>query len=108
MFSKIKIVVVSVVLLALAFGGLAVALGASMLPSSSAEAAGLSAAGSLPAAAGTPAPTTAAATGTHWAAGQISAIAADNFTIQGPMGGVHVVYVNSQTLYFNHDALARF
>ena len=98
MFNKIKLTIISILLAALAFGGFSVALAASS-PSSP----GASAAPAVPAAA-TPAPSTAAAApGTTWAMGQISAIAADNFTLKGPLGGVHVVYVNDQTQYFNRD-----
>ncbi len=99
MFGKIKVTVVSIVLAALAFGGFSVALAASAPASPN-----LQAVSALPAA-GTPVPQTAApATGTTWAMGQISMIATDNFTVQGPLGGVHVVYVNDQTQYFNHNA----
>ena len=101
MFSKLKVTVISIVLAAVAFGGFSVALAASS-PSST----GASAAPAAPTAA-TPAPSTAAtAPGTTWAMGQISAIAADNFTLKGPLGGVHVVYVNDQTQYFNRDVQA--
>jgi hypothetical protein len=94
MFSKIKAVVVSVVLVALAFGGFSVALAASSTPNSEA-----------PAAATPPAPTVAAvAPGTNWAMGVISALGADNFTVTGPQGGTHQVYVNAQTLYYNRNA----
>jgi hypothetical protein len=111
MLSKIKVTVISIVLAALAFGGFSVALAASS-PSST----GALAAPALPAAANaaalasaTPAPATAAPTtalGTTWAMGLITAVASDNFTLQGPLGGVHVVYVNDQTQYFNRDAQA--
>jgi hypothetical protein len=84
MFSKIKVAVVGVLLAAMTLGGGAVALAQGT----------------------TPPPATAAATGTQWAAGHISAIAADNFTIQGPQGGSHVIFVNGQTLYFGRDAQA--
>ena len=101
MFSKIKLTVVSILLAALAFGGFSVALAASA-PVSSGALAPSAPAAVLPAA--TPAPSTAAATGTTWAMGQITAIAADNFTLSGPLGGVHVVYVNAQTQYFDQGA----
>lgn len=95
MFSKIKVALVSVVLVALAFGGFSVALAASSSPA-------VPTAPPSPAAAAAAAP----ATGTQWAMGHISAIASDNFTVQGPLGGTHVVYVNDQTKYFNRDAQA--
>ena len=101
MFNKIKVTVVSILLAALAFGGFSVALAASAPVSTGASSAPLA-----PAAA-TPAPSTAAAApGTTWAMGQVSAIAADNFTLTGPLGGVHIVTVNDQTQYFNRDAQA--
>ncbi len=89
MFSKIKVAVVSVILVALAFGGFSVALAAS----------------SAPASAGTATtPSAPAATGVTWSIGVITALGADNFTVMGPAGGIHVVYVTSQTLYFNRSA----
>jgi len=97
MFNKIKVTVSSILLAALAFGGFSVALAASTPASAGAASAALA-----PAAA-TPAPST---SGTTWAMGQVSAIAADNFTLTGPFGGVHTVYVNDQTQYFNQDAQA--
>ncbi len=90
MFSKIKAAVVSVVLVALAFGGFSVALAASSAPTGASAAA-------------TP-PAPAAATGVNWAMGVITALGADNFTVMGPLGGTHVIDVNAQTLYFNRDA----
>jgi hypothetical protein len=99
MLSKIKVAVVSVVLVALAFGGFSVALAASSAPNSSTPAA------VTPPASGT-APATAAATGANWAMGVISALGPDNFTTTGPLGGTHVVYVNAQTVYYNRDAQA--
>ena len=101
MFGKIKLTVVSLVLGALAFGGFSVALAASApaAPSDVANSPVVSAAAtSVPA---TAASSTAPISGTTWAAGQISAIAADNFTLTGPLGGVHVVYVNDQTVYYD-------
>jgi hypothetical protein len=92
---KIKSVVVSLVLGALAFGGFSVALAASSAP-------GLDAL-KAPLAALSPA---SAADDVSWAMGQISAIGSDNFTVMAPLGGTHVVYVNDQTLYFNHAAQA--
>jgi len=101
MFNKIKITVVTILLATLAFGGFSVALAASTPVSAGAAPAALA-----PAAA-TPAPSTATtASGTTWAMGQVSAIAADHFTLTGPFGGVHTVYVNDQTQYFNQDAQA--
>jgi hypothetical protein len=101
MFNKIKVTVVSIVLAALAFGGFSVALAASAPVSNGASP--VAPAAVLPAA--SPAPSTATAiTGTTWAMGQVSAIGADNFTLTGPLGGVHVVYVSDQTQYFNRDA----
>ena len=98
MFGKIKLTIVTVILGALAFGGFSVALAASApaAPSDPARPPALSAA------AATPAPsTTAVTTGTTWVGGQITAIAADNFTLTGPLGGVHVVTVNDQTVYYD-------
>jgi len=98
MFSKLKLTVVSLVLGALAFGGFSVALAASA-PAAPSD---LASPPALASAAATPAPaTTGVTTGTTWVAGQITALAADNFTLQGPLGGVHVVYVNDQTAYYN-------
>ncbi len=108
MLGKIKVTVVSILLVALAFGGFSVALAASNPASSgasSAPAAPAAPAAVLPAA--TPAAgTTAAPPGTTWAMGQVSAIGTDNFTLTGPLGGVHIVYVNDQTQYFNREAQA--
>ena len=110
MFSKIKVTLVSIVLVALAFGGFSIALAASTPASTHAP---VAASASLTvAAAPTPvspvaaSPAVTTTSGTTWAMGQISAIAADNFTLKGPLGGVHVVYVNDQTQYFNRDAQA--
>jgi hypothetical protein len=101
MLNKIKVTVVTILLAALAFGGFSVALAASNPASTAAAVAPVA-----PAAA-TPAPGTAAtAPGTTWAMGQVSAIATDNFTFTGPLGGVHVVYVSDQTQYFTRDAQA--
>jgi len=101
MLNKIKVTVVTILLAALAFGGFSVALAASSPSSASASTA--PSAPAVAAAAATPAPST-AAPGTTWTMGQVSAMAADNFTLTGPLGGVHVVYVNDQTQYFNRDA----
>ena len=92
MFSKIKIAVVGVLVAALALGGGAVALAASGTASAPATATAVTAA--------------AATTGTQWAGGHISAIAADNFTLQGPLGGTHVIDVNGQTQYFDRNGQA--
>jgi hypothetical protein len=101
MWNKLKITVATVVLAALAFGGFSVALAASG-PANSAPSLAPVAPADV-----TPAPSTAAATpGTTWAMGQVSAIGTDNFTLNGPLGGLHVVYVNDQTLYFDSDAQA--
>src|SRR5258706_6375953 len=98
MFGKIKLTIVTVVLGALAFGGFSVALAASApaAPKDPASPPALSAAAATPAAS-----TTAVTTGTTWVAGQITAIAADNFTLTGPLGGVHVVTVTNQTVYYD-------
>jgi hypothetical protein len=100
MFGKIKLTVISLVLGALAFGGFSVALAAST-PAAPSHASSPAAQAALSAAA-TPAPSASTVTtGTTWAAGQITAIATDNFTLKGPLGGVHIVYVNDQTVYYN-------
>lgn len=102
MFGKIKLIVVSIVLSALAFGGFSVALAASA--PTTPELSGPAAPVALAPATGMVAlSTTAVTTGTTWAGGQITALAADNFTFKGPLGGVHVVTVNDQTLYYTRD-----
>ena len=103
MFSKIKLTVVSIVLGALAFGGFSVALAASAptSPQLSSAASAAQSSAAVPALSAT-----AVATGTTWAAGQITAMAADNFTLKGPLGGVHVVYVTDQTVYYTRDGVA--
>ena len=99
MFDKIRVTVVSIALAALALGGFSVALAASAPTGSDVQTLA-----ALPAASTPALGTTAPVTGTTWAMGQITAIATDNFTVQGPLGGVHVVYINDQTQYFTHDA----
>ena len=101
MFSKIKLTVVSIVLGALAFGGFSVALAASAPAGPQ-----LSGAASVAPPSAAALFATAVATGTTWATGQITAIAADNFTFKGPLGGVHVVYVTDQTVYYTRDGVA--
>jgi hypothetical protein len=103
MFSKIKLTVISIVLGALAFGGFSVALAASA-PASPQLSSAAEVAQSPTVVAALSA--TAVTTGTTWAAGQITAIAADNFTFKGPLGGAHVVYVTDQTVYYNRDGAA--
>ena len=104
MFGKIKLSIVSIVLGAVAFGGFSVALAASAPTTPDLTGAAPVA---LAAAASTRAPSaTAVTSGTTWAAGQITALAADNFTLKGPLGGVHVVYVNDQTAYYNRTGAA--
>ena len=98
MFGKIKLTVVSIVLGALAFGGFSVALAAST-PSSPILTGAAPVVQAAAAATQAPSPT-AVTSGTTWAAGQITAIATDNFTLKGPLGGMHVVYVNDQTVYY--------
>lgn len=101
MLSKIKVAFISIALAALAFGGFSVALAASSAPAGSAAASNSAALANGPAAVTPAAPTT---TGVNWAMGVISALGTDNFTVAGPLGGTHVVYVNGQTLYFNRSA----
>ena len=114
MFSKIKVALFTVILVALAFGGFSVALAASSTPASAASAPATSAAAAAPApaslvasvVAATSAPTATATNGTQWLGGHITALGANSFTVTGPFGGVHVVSVNDQTRIFLRTAQA--
>ena len=86
MFSKIKGVLTSVVLAALAFGGFSVALAASSSHGLDDPKSALSAASAA----------------VSWNMGQITAVGSDSFTVTTPLGGQHVVYINDQTAYYNH------
>jgi hypothetical protein len=117
MFSKIKVALFTVILVALAFGGFSVALAASSTPASAASApasgaVSASAAAPAPASlvasvvAATSAPTATASNGTQWLGGHITALGANSFTVTGPFGGVHVVSVNDQSRIFLRTAQA--
>ncbi|MBI3762492.1 MAG: hypothetical protein HY260_11605 [Chloroflexi bacterium] len=43
------------------------------------------------------------AAGTRWGMGQVTAIGADNFTLKGPLGKEHVIYVDGNTKFTDKD-----
>src|SRR5436190_1638520 len=46
------------------------------------------------------------AKGRHHGGGEVTAIGTDNFTVQGPRGGEHIVYVDENTEFTDRDGTA--
>src|SRR5262245_8481294 len=77
MFKKLSLILIGVVICSLALGGVAFA--------------------------DEGAPPRAEAGGRHRGGGEVIAIGADNFTIRGPRGREHVIYVDANTTFLDKD-----